>query len=69
MKEYYDIAAFPNNAYGQPGMSLRDYFAAKAMEALLHAVITAGSSEVSVEKIASGAYEQADAMLIAKHSA
>ena len=27
--------AFPSGAYGHPGMTLRDYFAAKTMQAML----------------------------------
>ena len=39
------------------GMTLRDYFAAKAMQALL------SSSDSQIEKIACWAYTAADAML------
>ena len=60
--------AFPSthhNGWGEPekGMTLRDYFAAKAMQGIV-------SREVShmdrVEKYAEGAYAMADAMLEAR---
>lgn len=48
---------------GQPGMSLRDYFAAKAMAALL-TIPSCGSCE----EAARYAYRAADAMLAARGS-
>lgn len=59
--------AFPGGWY-QPGMSLRDYFAAKAMAAILtHRDAFEDSGESEVARMA---YNQADAMLAvkAKHS-
>lgn len=62
-------AAFPfpyPGADGQPvdyGMSLRDYFAAKALPGLLHPEMLGGHS---VERIAAEAYKLADAMLAAR---
>jgi hypothetical protein len=59
--------AFPNGAYGHPGMTLRDYFAAKAMQG-----ICAGRDEAGTlvhhgyEWIASESYAIADAMLKAR---
>lgn len=50
--------AFPNGAYGHPGMSLRDYFAAKAMQELL-ARDWLGNEAGLVSK----AYEIADLMV------
>lgn len=52
------------------GMSLRDYFAAKAMPALLAVAITARSfeQEDSVDVLAAGAYAIADAMLAAREA-
>lgn len=51
------------------GMSLRDYFAAKAMQALLHACADAGQSDERVlGTIPSAAYQMADAMLKARES-
>lgn len=45
----------------QVGMTLRDYFAAKAMQG-----IVADSDHMGVAKIAEWAYSQADAMLKAR---
>ena len=60
--------AFPNegfNGWGSPfqGMTLRDYFAAKAMTGLLTAEIV---GEYSNEHVAEIAYRIADAMLKAR---
>jgi len=49
--------------FGSPGMTLRDYFAAKSLPAILEAGIQAG---VSTDKIAADAYRQADALLKAR---
>lgn len=59
--------AFPNegfNGWGEPdeGMTLRDYFAAKAMQSLL---LAAKTSE-HVDLIGKGSYHLADAMLKAR---
>ena len=49
------------------GMDLRDYFAAKAMQPLLHAFVTEGVDPSDCVKAAAfGAYEMADAMLRAR---
>ena len=65
-------AAFPASGHpdmqfvAQEGMTLRDYFAAKAMEGIL---VNAERNEFSfgkVDEIASKAYELADAMLRAR---
>jgi len=45
-----------------PGMTLRDYFAAKAMQEWL----VETSEEISVTQIANFSYEMADAMLKAR---
>lgn len=62
-----DEAAFPQPGYGQweplPGMTLRDYFAAKAMTAMN---INPGFDHNSQSDIARLAYEQADAMIDAR---
>lgn len=67
-----EAAAFPvqhENGWTHTGMSLRDYFAAKAMQALLSgnygAVVSAAAKagEESEVFMASSAYELADAML------
>ena len=47
------IPAFPN------GMTLRDYFAAKAMQA----IISTGKAKNTPELIATAAYEMADLMM------
>ena len=49
------------------GMSLRDYFAAKAMQAMLNTELRR-DMWASVEKIAIDAYKQADAMLKVRES-
>lgn len=46
--------------YGEAGMTLRDYFAAKAMQAIL------SGAEIFWEEAAPLAYEYADAMLKAR---
>ena len=65
--------AFPNegfNGWGEPfqGMSLRDYFAAKAMQVLMTETDginddKPGSPRLQSSEVAELAYEQADAML------
>ena len=58
--------AFPRNynSDGHNGMTLRDYFAAKAMQGMMHDV-----TQPVGEVIAGWAYEVADAMLKARESA
>lgn len=63
-----NIPAFPNegfNGWGKPeeGMTLRDYFAAKAMQGLLH---DASHGDGQWEFEAKAAYKIADAMLEAR---
>ena len=48
-----------------PGMSLRDYFAAKAMQAMVSTVPVEGQ-EIQCNPIAEDAYKMADAMLRAR---
>ena len=57
--------------YTQTGMTLRDYFAAKAMQSLLTATAAFGSKiqSPSFEEIPGCAYEMADAMLEAREEA
>jgi hypothetical protein len=65
--------AFPTNQYANgispsgfdTGMTLRDYFAAKAMQGLLAADTNFNSIEFDVAK---AAYHQADAMLKAREA-
>jgi hypothetical protein len=49
----------PDNAAGYPGLTIRDYFAAKAMVAL----IVASKGEIDDVRAAKVAYRQADLML------
>jgi len=56
------MKAYPNSeVHGQLGMDLRDYFAAKAMQAVM-----ACDEAESYEWIAKKAYNLADFMLIAR---
>jgi hypothetical protein len=63
--------AFPTEAYdlerqtlvSEEGMTLRDYFAAKAMQGMMHDV-----SQPVGEVIAEWAYQVADAMLKARNA-
>jgi hypothetical protein len=52
--------AFPHSGYEQYGMSLRDYFAAKAMAAF---IAKDDNAFDSASKAAEWAYEQSDAMI------
>lgn len=67
-------AAFPSSnevkvgnciSSGHMGMTLRDYFAAKAMQSFLEEVAS-GSSQHFYKDIAIGAYRVADAMMKAR---
>ncbi len=61
--------AFPHtNHHGHKleGMTLRDYFAAKALQGLL---AMDGSSEFRASDLAAAAYRSADAMLEARNAA
>lgn len=50
------------------GMALRDYFAAKAMQGMLAAIVpdSKGAFNANSDNIAAGAYRIADAMLVAR---
>ena len=67
MKEYLinrsDTLAFPVPNMNT-GMTLRDYFAAKAMQAMIK--YGPWSDYVDMEQIARLAYQQADAMMAAR---
>jgi hypothetical protein len=52
--------AFPWDGMGDDGMTLRDYFAAKAMAAQIQ---HAGCDNIGEEKLSEWAYVMADAML------
>lgn len=58
-------SAFPSDSRRDRGMSLRDYFAAKAMQGLL-AADAHGAMASASPQTASWAYDQADAMLAAR---
>lgn len=60
LKDNYELGHL--YAQGVTGMSLRDYFAAKAMQGML----CHQASFENVEKTAQWAYEQADSMLKAR---
>lgn len=60
MSEILDVPAFPNkgnNSFERVGMTLRDYFAAKAMQALI-------ANKTELNDIPSMAYQMADGMLL-----
>ncbi len=72
MREKTGGAAFPNEAYGNArphtGMTLRDYFAAKAMQVLMAETNGEGDDNPGAPRweshnVAELAYEHADAML------
>lgn len=57
-----DVQGFDMYAYSSSGMSLRDYFAAKAMHAMLNNDIRR-EEMATVSNVARDAYRMADAML------
>lgn len=64
-----NIGAFPKDYSQDEGMSLRDYFAAKALQGLLPARDQAGRtpySDLPISQCAQMAYELADEMLKAR---
>ena len=52
-----------------PGMSLRDYFAAKAMQGLLAGRFLICADPAAEHAVSKAAYQQADAMLEARNAA
>lgn len=62
--------AFPASyPCGPSGMTLRDYFAAKALQPMLGATAKPGmSTERAARIVAQAAYEMADAMLAAREA-
>ena len=56
--------AFPDGL-GNKGMSLRDYFAAKAMQGMLAGLLADGQ-DLKWDQVAIDSYRQADAMLKAR---
>jgi hypothetical protein len=70
--------AFPDgstNEWGNAtkgGMTLRDYFAAKAMQSLMSMTeiqVAIGKKDIKIEVVANASYEWADAMLEARENA
>ena len=55
--------AFPQPHRLDDGMSLRDYFAAKAMQGLMNAWVRQDVDDYQKAYVAADAYEMADAML------
>jgi hypothetical protein len=69
MEDMEDKAAFPSDRYGEIGMTLRDYFAAKAMQALLRSWTANRHDDgewVGDALLARESYVIADAMLKAR---
>ena len=78
MEDMEDKAAFPSDRYGEIGMTLRDYFAAKAMPMALaeYRMLTERGENEPMEEdwgilfglssVAAKAYQLADAMLEAR---
>jgi len=60
-----DRPAFPTENILHKGMTLRDYFAAKAMQGLIHH-FDFGTFRNDPERLAGWAYDAADAMLKAR---
>lgn len=65
--------AFPSEAYGNApphtGMTLRDYFAAKAMQGFLQYSATKGIYTPPDNELAKASYDLADAMMEARYAA
>ena len=57
--------AFPVSYNGHEGMTLRDYFAAKAMQLIMAETISS-NSEISDDEVALNSYRMAEAMLNAR---
>jgi hypothetical protein len=60
--------AFPIPDFDEQGMTLRDYFAAKAMQGLFASDTCDWNQEGECEERARTAYEMADAMLKAREA-
>jgi len=59
-------AAFPSELFEQPGMSIRDYFAAAALAGMMANPNRKNNSSALATMHATEAYEIADAMLEAR---
>lgn len=66
MSEFDGGAAFPFEPEYQQGMSMRDYFAAKAMQQAFSVVadVDESDAERAIEMVAKASYMMADAMLL-----
>ena len=65
-EEWADAEGKPTNVVQYHGMSMRDYFAAKAMQAYAMQQVLPDMARPSDEAIAAWAYGMADAMLRAR---
>lgn len=65
-----DKLAFPSGAAYpyEHGMTLRDYFAAKAMQAMIASEYAGSSPKTSAPRWAENSYAMADAMLAAREA-
>jgi hypothetical protein len=64
-----DIPAFPYTEHCREGMTLRDYFAAKAMQgqlSILENVMALAREQIRLEDVCIASYEVADAMMKAR---
>ena len=74
MSDSMEIMAFPlagdEDFFRQDGMTLRDYFAAKAMQGMLaHAQQDySPMSDSGIDNVATDAYKIADAMLLSREA-
>ena len=66
MEDIEDKAAFPSDSYGEVGMTLRDYFAAKAMQGFAADPEANWQDGSGLPGMARCAYQWADAMLKAR---
>ena len=60
-----DQQAFPVHYNGHEGMTLRDYFASKAMQLIMAETISS-DSEITDDEVALASYRMAEAMLNAR---
>ena len=59
--------AFPDGLLNQDGMSLRDYFAARAMQGMLAGLLADGQ-DLKWDQVAIDSYRQANAMMKAREA-
>lgn len=59
-------SAFPDSRFCEQGMTLRDYFAAKAMQSLIIEGAGVNYDERQINSMTKTAYDWADAMLEAR---